>query len=378
MKRKIIIFVIIGIMFLPMAVYAGNEDDSIKDTPADNSYYDYSEITEITEESGLDFEEVVNDFINGDTNSALTNIGDSILNVLFSEISAQKSVIIKILSIGIIAALFSNIAGAFLSGNIADTGFYLTFTALIGMLAAGYLVTANMVAEALNNLIELMEAIVPVYILSLGFASGQSTATGFYQVTALAIIFVEKIIQTIVIPLIYIYMVTGLMNNIVNGNFLTKACELIKTAVNWILKALLSVIIGMNVIQGLINPVVDSLKNSTLGKAASLIPGIGGALNSMSGIILGSGTLIKNSIGMASLVAIIVVCFAPVVKAVVMSVAYKAAGAVMEPVSDKRVVNSISVIYDSMGLLAKTLLYAVVFFLLTIAIVCSTTNYNLT
>ncbi|MGN0374327.1 MAG: stage III sporulation protein AE [Butyrivibrio sp.] len=373
MKRKIIIYIIIGIMFWPVAVYG--EDSG--ETPADSSYYNYSGITEITEEEDFDFEKTVNDFIKGDTESALTHVGKSILSIVFSELSMQKSVIIKILSIGILAALFSNIAGAFASGSISDTGFYLAFTALLGVLVAGYSIAANMILEALNKLIELMEAIVPVYILSLGFASGQTTATGFYQVTALAITFVEKIIQTVIIPLIYIYMVTGLMNNIVNGNFLVKAGELIKGGINWILKALLSVIIGMNVIQGMINPVVDSLKTSSLGKAASLIPGIGGALNSMSGIILGSGTLIKNSIGMASMVAIIVVSFSPVIKAVIMSAAYKAAGAVMEPVSDKRAVNSVSVICDSIGLLSKTLLYAVVFFLLTVAIVCSTTNHNI-
>lgn len=371
MKIKILIYVVVVLLLVPVMVYGEEEEN-----PSDISYYDYSEITDITAEEGLDFEEIVAEFSRGDIDNALTNMGGGILNVLFDEISAQKDVIIKIISIGIIAALFSNITGAFAGGSVSDTGFYLAFTALLGMLMAGYLVTANMIQEALDKLIELMEAIVPVYILSLGFASGQGSAGGFYQVTALAIIFVQKIIQTVIIPLIYIYMVTGLMNNIVNGSFLTKACELIKSVVNWILKALLSVIIGINVIQGLINPIVDSLKTSSLGKAAGMIPGIGGALSSMSGIILSSGTLIKNSIGMASMIAIVVVCFTPVVKAVVMSVAYKAAGAVMEPVSDKRVVNSISVIYDSMGLLAKTMLYAVVFFLLTIAIVCCTTNHN--
>ena len=49
------------------------------------------------------------------------------------------------------------------------------------------------------------------------------------------------------------------------------------------------------------------IKTSTMGKAVGLIPGIGNALGSMSNVILGSGTLIKNSIGMAAMIAIIVV-----------------------------------------------------------------------
>lgn len=376
MKKIILVYVLIGLMFIPAVVYGGEEDD-----PTDMSYYDYSEITQITQSEGLtelDFEELVSNFVQGDVNTALEKMGESILDTLFSELSAQKAVIVKILSIGMIAAIFSNIAGVFAAGNISETGFYITFTALMGVMVAGYHIAADMVYDALDKLIELMGAIVPVYVLSVGFASGQSSAAGFYQVVALIIIFVEKILQTVIIPLIYIYMITGLMNNIINGTYLTKACELIKSMVNWILKALLSVVVGMNVIQGLINPVVDSLKTSSFGKTVSLIPGIGRALSSMSGIILGSGTLIKNSIGMASMIAIIAVAFGPVIKAVIMSVAYKGAGALMEPVSDKRVVNSLSGIYESMEMLAKTLLYAVVFFLLSIAIVCGTTNQNVT
>lgn len=369
--KKIIMFVVIFIFLTPIAVMG----DEL--TPSDVSYYDYSQIDEEIE-AEFDFEETVNLFVSGKSNEALKSIGNGIIDVIFSELDSQKAVLIKILSIGIIAAVFTNLSTSFVNGNIGETGFYLTFTAMLGMLVAGYAIAANFVVKALNQLLELMEAIVPVYILSLGFASGQTTAVGVYQIVTLVIVFVEKIIISFVIPMIYMYMIFGLMNNIVSGSFLTKACELIKSIVDWVLKALLSVIIGLNVIQGLINPVVDKVKASALGKTAGMIPGIGNTLSSMSEILLGSGALIKNSIGMAAVVAIIIVSFVPVIKVTIMSVAYKAAGAVLEPVSDKRIVNAVSGIYDSMALLGKTILYGVVFFILTIAIVCSTTNYNLT
>ena len=369
--KKIIIFVTLWIFLCPVSVLG----DEIM--PQDVEYYDYSEIDEVMG-ADFDFEETVNLFVSGNSDEALKNIGNGIVSVIFSELSSQKTVLIKIISIGIIAAVFTNFSTSFTNGNIADTGFYLTFTAILGMLVAGYAIVANLVVSAIGRLLQLMEAIVPVYILSVGFAAGQSTALGVYQIIAMVIVFIEQIIISFVIPMIYMYMIFGLLNNIVSGSFLTKACELLKTIVNWVLKALLSVIIGLNVIQGLINPVVDRVKASTLGKTAGMIPGIGNTLSSMSEIILGSGALIKNSIGMAAVVAIIVVSFVPVIKVIIMSIGYKACGAVLEPISDKRVVNAVSGIYDSMALLGKTLLYGVVFFILTIAIVCSTTNHNLT
>lgn len=370
--KKALIVGIICIFFLPVKV---NGNDI---TPDDTSYYNYSEIDKVLEENEFSFDEVVNLFVEGKTDEALKYIGDGIIDVIFYELETQKGVLIKIISIGIIAAVFTNLSSSFNSGKISETGFYITFTAILGMLVAGYQIAANLVIEALGRLLELMEAMVPVYVLSVGFSAGQTTATSVYQIIALVILLIQKVIITVIIPLIYTYMIFGLLNNVVSGSFLTKACELIKTGVNWILKAMLSIIIGLNVIQGLINPVVDTIKANALHKTAGMIPGIGNTLSSMSEIILGSGTLIKNSIGMAAVVAIIIVSFAPVIKITIMSLAYKASGAVLEPISDKRVVNAVSNIYDSMALLGKTLLYGVVFFILTIAIVCSTTNHGIT
>ncbi len=60
----------------------------------------------------------------------------------------------------------------------------------------------------------------------------------------------------------------------------------------------------------------------------------------------------------------------------IISIGYKAAGAILEPVSDKRIVGAVNGLYESTVLLAKILLYAVVFFLLTLAIICNATNHN--
>ncbi len=342
------------------------------------SDYDFNEIDDIIDEysSEFDFDEMVQSFFNGDINGSLELLGSSILNYLFGELSAQKKIIIKIIVIGVAAAVFTNIAGTLMSGGLSETGFYVTYIMLIGTLTAGYIMAATVVKNALNALITLMDAVTPVYVLSLGFASGGTSATGFYQIIVMVITIIENVLLKIIIPTIYIFMIIGLINNFTEGGIFTKALELMKTVIEWVLKALMSVVIGINIVQSLISPVMNSIRTTALGKAVSAIPGVGGVLTSVSGIILGSGTLIKNAIGMASMVAIVVVSFIPVIKTVIMSLSYKAAGAVLEPISDKRIINAVNGIYESIILLTKTLLYAVVFFLLTVAIICSSTNWN--
>lgn len=367
---KYIVTVIFFTLFISVRVYGSDDYTEL-------SSYDFTEIQEILdEENNLNFEDTVRMIMSGDLSEKYGSVGELILNVFFSELTAEKKLVVKILIIGLAAAVFSNISGAVLSGKISGTGFYITYISLISALTAGYGIMADMITETMERLTELMNAIVPVYTLSVGFSAGQASAGGFYRIIVIIISIIEKILLRFVIPVIYVYMIVNIINNIADGRMFTKACELIRSLAEWLLKGLMSFVIGINLIQSLINPIVDSLKTGTLGKVLSGIPGIGGTLNSVSGIIFASGSLIKNAIGMGGVAAVLTVCFMPVVKILAVSLIYKGTGAVLEPVSDKRVVNCINGTYTSLVLLMRTLLYAVVFFVLTIAIICSSTNYH--
>ena len=77
------------------------------------------------------------------------------------------------------------------------------------------------------------------------------------------------------------------------------------------------------------------------------------------------------------LCVIIVVCFVPIVKTALISISYKAVGAILEPVSDKRIVNCLNGVYESIVLLMKTVIYSTIFFVLTIAIICASTSHRI-
>ena len=371
--KKIIIAILVFVAAWPVNGVLGKEETSFG--PED---YDFSEIDGFMEnnDSDFSFSDTVNEFYKGNSDAGFENIGKVIIEGLSGELVAQKSVIFKIIAIGIIAALMTNVTSVFLTGEISETGFYVVFMLLLNALITGYVSMAYMINKAMGLLIDGMNVIVPVYVLSLGFASGASSATAFYGLISLIIAIIENLIKGFILPLINVFLLVGMINNLSGGNFLSRAYELIKTIIEWMLKALLSVVIGMNVVRGMINPVVDGLKTSSFGKAVSMIPGIGTTLSGVSQIVLGTGILIKNSIGMAAMTAIIVLCFMPVIKSVAISIGYKLAGAALEPVSDKRVVNVINCVYEAAVLLTKTLLYSIVFFLLTIAIICNSTNQN--
>ena len=56
---------------------------------------------------------------------------------------------------------------------------------------------------------------------------------------------------------------------------LGKMAELIETLISWGLRTLLGVVAGLQVVRGLVTPVMDSLKRSAIGKTAGTLPGVG-------------------------------------------------------------------------------------------------------
>lgn len=367
---KIILISFFMIMLVPVRIFATEEADPL-------SVYDFSDINSVLkDDNAFNFEDCVREIIKGDFDTGFSGLFDMFSSAIFSELANEKAIIIKLIVVGLTAALFSNIAFTVLSGKISETGFYITYLALIVCMLSGYTIVAEIVKNTMDRLSSFMEAVTPVYILSIGFSTGESTATAFYQVVIMVITLIEKVLINFIIPMIYTYMIIGLINNMANGTLFTKAGELIKTIIEWTLKTLMTFVIGINVIRSLINPIVDSMKVGTMWKVMQSIPGIGNTLNSVSSVVFASGTLIKNGIGISAMIAILVICFIPVVKTSVIAISYKGVSAILEPVSDKRIVNSINTIHISFCLMLKTLLYATVFFILTIAIICASTNLN--
>lgn len=51
--------------------------------------------------------------------------------------------------------------------------------------------------------------------------------------------------------------------------------ELLKNGILWALKSMIGVIVGIQLIQRMISPAVDTLKRSVIGRTAGAIPGVG-------------------------------------------------------------------------------------------------------
>lgn len=380
MKRRIILFFFV-LMLIGIPVYAKEPEKSEVQKKAEDTLleeFDFSGVNkalqDIMPEKKVDFGATVMKILNGEEELSVDLLVKLLEDSFFYEFRNGREGLIHILLIAIIASVFTNFSGVLKNGQIGAMGFYVLYMLLIAIALSSFRVVLDSAAAGIEKLIIFMRALGPVYFLSVAVAAGSSTSIVFYNLVLFLIYIVELLVLNFLIPLLHIYMVVKMLNYISTEEYLSKLAELIEFLVNWISKTLLTAVIGLNLIQGLITPAVDSLKRGALSKGVEALPAIGDAIGGVTEVLLGTAVLMKNGIGVAGAIICILICAIPALQILAMTFLYKLVAALIQPVSDKRIVGCISAVGEGSRMLLKIVFMTGVLFLLTIAIVAATTT----
>lgn len=304
----------------------------------------------------------------------LDDLGTAIKDSLFSEIKNSSKMMAQIIVLGLIGAVFSNFSSIFTSSQISETGFFVTYLLLFTFLASSFFASISIAGQVVEAALQFMKVLMPAYFLAVAFAGGSMTSVAVYEFTLGMISIAQWLIFTILIPMVRIYILFVLAGHIAKEDVLSKLTELIHDMIIWSLKTMVGIVLGFHLVQGMVLPYVDSMKNTTLQKLVGVIPGIGQGANAVTQIIMGSGVLIKNTMGAAAVVILLILTAIPVIKLVIMMLLYQLVAAVLQPVCDKRIVSCVSCVAQGHKLLLKIVMTAMLLFVITVAIVCVGTN----
>lgn len=373
-------------LFCPMRAQAAGEgyaSDIFGETAADEIYAAYQmqdiqeELNRLFPTGELSLKELFSAVFTGNMDDTYNYFIKGVWRMFAGELSEMKSVFVMILSIGIVAALFSNFMDIFENHQIADISFYFAYMLLMTLLLRVFDAAAGIARESLQNLLIFMKLFLPTYFTAVSVAAGTTTAYVFYRLMLVLIYVVEHLLSAAIFPFIYGYAFLSIVNGLWTEERLNNILDMIQKGVAYALKTLLTLISGVSVLQAMVTPVIDSVKVAALQKAVSIIPGIGSFANGVSELFIGSAILIKNSIGVVLVIVLLVFCMAPLVKLLTVSVLLKGSAALVGIICDKRMTNCIDRMGDSAFMLLRITVTSVILFIITIAIVICSTNLNM-
>ena len=338
---------------------------------------DFREIESVLRQivgKNVGFEALVNEAMSGGNLFSPGKWIEILKNVISEQLQIHGQTIGYLMILIISAAMLSTIAKAFRNRQISDMGFYMIFLLLFLIMMKSFGICYEVTESVIRDLIDFMKVLMPTYLMAAAVSAYRTSAVIYYEGFLVLIYYLQRIVSSLILPAIRCYVLFSMLGYLGKEEIFLKGREGLKKLILWGLKAMIGVSAGMQMIQGMISPAIDEMKQTVFSKGVSSLGNIGNVAQNVTDVILGSGALLKNGIGAVAAVVIVSVCLVPVVEVACYALFYQVLAAVTEPISDKRLTGVITQAGEGIGLLVKVLFTVCAMFLLTIAIVCVTTG----
>ena len=325
-------------------------------------------VNQILKEDSFSIEEILNQILKGESLFQKETMSKWFKNIVKAQLQREQKAMFQVVLLVLLAAVFSNFTAVFGDGKTGETSFYITYMLLLALLIKSFGSMGVELKELLENFILFLKALMPSYFLAVTASSGSATAMIFYEAVLFLIYVIQVVFLKGIVPAIYVLALVELVNYLHSEDFLSKMAELLQTLIEWSLKSCMAVVLGMQLIQNMIGPAMDSLKRDIIGKTAASIPGIGNAINGVTEVALGTAVIIRNGIGVVGIIILVCIGIRPVIRLALLAFLYKLLAAVVQPVSDKRMTGALSTIGHGYVLFLKVLLCMELLIFITIAI----------
>ena len=316
----------------------------------------------------FELDDLLSQVLSGDVFGALAYLFEGSITDVLNQLFSLRDVFIWLLMMGIIASVMTHFVEIFDKNQVADLSFYFMYLLFIVVLLKCFGQAFDVAFQTIENIVMFVKLLVPVYLITVGISAGTVTAAVSYQLMLIVVCGVEYILSAGLLSLIHSYVMLCIVNGIWVEEKLTLFIRLVKRFIGWVLKGALGVVTGISIFQTLITPIVDSAGRSALKGFVSAIPGVGGAANSVTELVLGSAILIRNSVGVVLLMLLLLLCAFPLLKIALIAGMLKCAAAFMGVVSDRKLTACVDKVGEAGFLLFKTTGTAMLLFIISIAV----------
>ncbi len=301
-------------------------------------------------------------------------VGSMILSLLwqflFQEITQGGRLAGELLALGLVGAIFAGFSHIFTGGQISEAAFFMTYLLAFSTLAAAFFDSAAITLEVLGKQAEFMKVLMPSYFLAVAWVGGSASSIAWMELVLFLIGAVQWMYLHLLLPLTKIYMLLAMAGNMAGEDVLSKLTDLVQSVVCWGRRSLAGAVLGFQLIQGMVLPYADAVQSTGTQKILQAIPGA----EAVTKTLFGSGVLIKNTMGAAAVVVLVVLSLVPLVKLAILLFLYQAVAAILQPIGDKRLVACISCVARGQKMLLELAASALLLFVITIALICAGTN----
>lgn len=379
--RKSFIFVFIIIIFSLSAVYC-DDTEELLENQLDSM--DISEIEKFVEDINRETEgfmpdinirDLVIGMFRGDTLNNFRQIGRSAANLFFKEVILNFSLLGKLLILAIFCAVLQNLHNAFEEDAIGKLAYSLCYILVIIMAVGSFNTAMKIGIQAIDTMVGFMQALLPTLLALLVSVGGISSSAVFQPLIFGSITLITTIIKNFVMPLVLFSAIISILNNLSESINISKLASLLKQTAVGVLGLVLTAFTGIISVQGVASSSLDGAAIRTAKFAAdSFVPIVGKFLSDAFDAVVSCSMILKNGIGIAGLIVLLLICSFPLVKMFSIIIIYKVASALIQPILDNQIVQCLNDMSNSMLVLLTSVIAVAFMFFMALTVIMGIGN----
>jgi stage III sporulation protein AE len=288
----------------------------------------------------------------------------------------------KLLGIIILLTVFSmileQIQSAFESNNVSKVAYAITYIVIFIIALNSFHVAISYAKEAISNMVHFMMALIPMLLALIGATGNIASVSLFHPLIIFLINTSGILIYNIILPLLLFSSILGMVSAFSEHYRVSQLAALLRNIGVGMLGIFLTIFLGVVSVQGATAAVADGITiRAAKFITSNFVPIVGRMFTDATDTVLGASLLIKNTIGLAGVIILIVLAAFPALKILTIGLIFNFSAAILQPLGNTSVITCLNVIGKNLLFVFAALATVCLMFFLGITIIIAAGNLSL-
>ncbi|GBG12131.1 stage III sporulation protein AE [Paenibacillus agaridevorans] len=281
----------------------------------------------------------------------LTDVLQGLVRYLWHEVLYNGKLLVTIVLLTVFSMVLETMQSAFEKSAISKVAYAITFMVLVIIAVNSFHVAIGYARDAIESMITFMLAMVPLLLTLLASMGSLVTVSVLHPLIIFMIHAVGTVIYTFVFPLLFFSAVLHITSALSEKFKVTQLANLLRNVAVGALGIMLTIFLGVISVQGATGAVTDGVTLRTAKfVTGNFVPVVGRMFSDAADTVISASMLAKNAIGIAGVIVLLFLSAFPALKIMTLALIYNVAAAVMQPLGD-------SPIADTLQTIGKTMIY---------------------
>ncbi|MBS7530895.1 stage III sporulation protein AE [Hazenella sp. IB182353] len=319
------------------------------------------------------FEHLLSDSNELDTSDVMT----AFFKYFVHEVLYNGKLLGTILVLTVLSMILQTLQTAFENNQISKVAYAVVFMVVIILAVDSFTIALDEAKLAISRMNSIMMSLIPL-MLTLMVAMGNiGSVSMFHPLIVFMIHMITTVIYTFVFPLLFISTILSVVSSMSDKYQVNQLASLLRKMGITILGGLLTIFLGVVSIQGATAAATDGVTIRTAKYiTGNFVPVIGRTISDAADTVVSASLLVKNTIGLAGLLILLLACAFPAIKILSLAFIYNFSAAVMQPLGNSPIIESLNVIGKTFIYIFAALAIVGLMFFLAITMIIAAGNIS--